>query len=402
VANFPWKIDGWCWTTYKSGSAPPYGYDDGYWYFSSCLLANAEDPYSTVPRTPWGQGMAWDYPYVYCAKLEAKSIFPDLIYGATIPPGPCVGGNHRIQFPSSYAGFAPYWGVFAAGCASWQLPPGNPAGYLWTFGFAGPCTCPITLPSGYAVIEYVWNCRPETNQSQYLAICADEYDCTMTGWAGARMGKNYTFIMDADNGWYWCWFGSGIEAGYTLFVCDIVTIPTNSPGNPFTINPYVAYQFDLGIGCVTPYINSGCYQLQWASLGNQAANKTLLGIAGLDGWFFWSAGGGWPVGWGGFTAPIKYGFCNTWRIPHPFDAITDFFFKNTVLSAHMVMPGYPAWCFASCAGGHSIKIPLPSHPLFKCLEIRFSAMTLEIPPGHPIYPPQSAGPHSASFMTTWY
>jgi hypothetical protein len=359
--------------------------------------------------------MPWDYPKVFCLGLETGTL-PDFIWGGVLPVTiPGVGGDHGMVFPSSCGGDNQYWNVFAVATGSIVTSLPTPF-YIWFFGLSAQCTDPLTVPSNYSIYEYVWNCRPERVTDQYLLISADEYDCsgTVAGNVGNKMGRNYSIIGDYDNGYYWGW-GSSIELGMCLAVCDIVTIPVNTPGNPGPLNPYngtnnVNGQFDVGIATVTPFASSGCASLRFMTLANQSAGyaRAVLGAFGsLDGFFF-PAGPIIPNVWmwpgpgicqGPWNNCIPYGALG-WRVPHTWDAITGLMFKIVLVFAHIPMPDYPGYMFASHAGIDTIPLTLPPDPLLLCTELRWSSLQFPIK-GFPLFPDQPGGPPSASFMATY-
>jgi hypothetical protein len=388
---YPWKIDGWAWTTFK---LDPSGLGDGNWYWTTTLGKFRDNPYSLTTGT-FG-GMNWDYPELVCFKLiPKKAIFPGL-YGAMMGGTP-LAGRTQYQFPSSYGGFNGSWNVFTFFEGSFLVPSGIPTGYLWIQGLAGNCTDPITVPSGYSIWETVWCCRPQVTQSQYLSVDGNEFSCWPTQAATARYGMNYSFINDGDNGWYWGW-GTTVEFGTEILVCDIVTLVPNFPGNDGPMNPY-AGMFDLGVAMLMPYVLGGCEVLSFFSMANQSVGMLRVTVGDLDG--FISPYTGLPWGHG-----VPYGPANIWRIPHRFGSVMKAMLKNPWIGvfSHQVNAGGPSMLFSTASMGTSAGLGIPPISFLACLTWRWSTVQFAIPAGvRPEIPSgQPAGPHSASFMQTWF
>lgn len=381
--QFLWKIDGWSWTSMQGSTT------SSVWYFDSALQYSIDSPYATDTKINGSKGMGWDYPKMLCLGSVTGAL-PDFIWGGRLPGVvPLIGGNHRGQFPSSLGGLDSYWNFFAVATGSVVTSLPNPFN-IWVFGLAGDCTAPITAPSNSSIFEYVWVNRPQTVVPQYMLVAGDEFDCT--GTAAGNVGnkaRNFTVTCDSDNGWYWGW-GSTYEAGHSLAVCDIVTIPVNVPGNTVSgINPYIGLGFDVGGASVTPFVSSGCVTLQFMSLANQAPGAVRATLASLN---YWPGAAPWSMTFAFGPGGLK-------RIAHSWDVITGLMFKLVTVFAHTPLAGYPGYMFASHAGANSIGVPFPPDPFAFCLELRFSTLQFAIGPGTP-YTPQPAGPSSASFMTT--
>jgi hypothetical protein len=398
--KYPWKINGWGWNGMQGSTT------SSYWYWSSMLHKSWDNPYdTTVYGTPPNThiGMGWDYPRNFCQGVGDTGALPDFIWGGTIPGTvPAIGGNHGVVFPSSYTGDDQYWNIFAVSSGGVTSPVPTPF-TIWSFAIAGTCGGIWTVPSSHSVYEFVWCCRPQTNVAQYINISAFEYDCTGTagGLIGNKMGRNYTIGGDYDNGRYWGWSVS-IEAGHCLFLCDIVTLPVNSPGSPMGMNPYAAYGFDTGIAMVTPYSSAGCVTLRFMTQANQSPGFVRVVTGGLHygrtltvPWQWGDMFGNNPqclVGWS------IYG----WRVPHAWDFITNLLISSATIFIHVPQPGYPSSYFASSVGAHTpFPVPVPPDPALHCLELHFASMQFPIF-GHPVYPDQNDGQPSASFMPTFW
>jgi hypothetical protein len=387
---YPWKIDGWAWTTFK---LDPTGIDDGHWYWTTTLGKYRDNPYSNTTGT-FG-GMNWDYPEMVCYNIiPKKAVFPGL-YGAMMGGTP-LAGRTQYQFPSSYGGFNGSWNVFTFFEGSFLTPSGGGTGFLSIQGLAGNCTDPITVPSGYSIWETVWCCRPQVTQNQYISVDGNEFSCWPTQTATGRYGMNYTTIADGDNGWYWCW-GPTVEAGHEILVCDVVTLVPNFPGNDGPMNPY-ATMFDLGISMIMPVVTNGCEVLSFFSMANQSVGNLRVAIGDLDLYFFYP---GLPWGRG-----VPYGPSNIWRIPHAWGPVTNALLKNPWINvfAHAVNAGGPSYLFSTASMGLSAGLGIPPVSFLKCLNWRWSTVQFAIGPGvRPEIPSgQPAGPHSAGFTQTWF
>jgi hypothetical protein len=411
--HYPQKIAGWGWTAMQLSNTA------NTWFFSDVLHKSWDNPYdTTVYGTPPKRvGMPWDYPLVFCNMTVHSAndgALPEHIFGGVLPGLPAldpIGGTHGFIFPTTYNGDDSYWNIFALDSGTWVSATTPNPGYMWTFSLSTQCDYVWTIPSSHSVYEYVWDCRPETVVPQYLNISSHEYDCTGTAGTnvGNRMGRNYTIGGDYDNGKYWGWFSS-IEAGYGLFMCDAIVIPVNVPGDPTGYNPYAAYGFDFGIATICPHLQAGCFQGKFCSLANQTptAMRVVFGEAQ-----FMPDRSAFPWDWD-LPSPfppntpqcLEYNAAKGWRIPHYWISLAYTMLNYVYFFMHATAPGYPAYFFNSCAGGHTNNFPLPAFPQFHCLEAHFSTFSpffgtpLVVPPN--TYPPQPDGPPSASFMLTFW
>ena len=396
TGNYPWKINGWGWNCMQGSTV------SSNWYWSTCLHKSWDNPYdTTVYGTPPNTriGMPWDYPRNWCQGIgdPAGSALPDHIWGGTLPGTvPGIGGDHGFIFPSSYGGDDQYWNVFAVSTGGVNTTVPTPF-TIWSFSISGSCQGIWTAPSSHSIYEYVWDCRPQTAVAQYLNISAYEYDCTGTlgGLIGNKMGRNYTIGGDYDNGKYWGW-GVSIEAGMCLMLCDIITIPVNSPGSTVGMNPYAGYGFDVGVATVCPYATSGCVIIRFMTIANQAPNQYRVILGALH----YPPTPTVPWTWGSqcLTGWSIYG----WRIPHAWDFLTNLFISYAPVFIHIPQPGYPAQFFASSVGSFTpLPVGVPPDPLLHCMEIHFSSMQFPIF-GHPVYPDQQDGEPSASYMVTFW
>lgn len=389
---YPWKINGWGWNCMQGSFA------NSNWYWSTCLHKGWDNPYDitvygTAPNTH--QGMAWDYPLLWCNGTGDNGALPDFIWGGTMPGIlPAIGGDHGFIFPSSYQGDDQYWNVFAVSTGNVNTTVPTPY-TIWSFAISGSCQGIWTVPSSHSVYEYVWDCRPQTSTSQYLNISAYEYDCTGTiGGLVGNKGRNYTITGDFDNGKYWGW-GASIEAGMCLLLCDVVTIPVNSPGSNRGMNPYAAYGFDVGSATVTPFASSGCVILKFMSQANQAPGLVRVVTGALH---YPISGSPWTWSNQCLTGWSIWG----WRVPHAWDLVTNLLIGAAGTFIHVPANGYPAQFFASSVGAHTpYPVPMPIDPFLQCRELHFATMQFPIS-GHPIYPDQQDGPPSASFMPTYW
>jgi hypothetical protein len=316
--------------------------------------------------------MSFDYPQLYVSGTVPHSGYPMPIYGGQIPTSvPVVGGN-LFQFPSSMGGYDAYLNVFATVGASFTIPstlPDTP----YDFGFIWDCASAITVPSNCSIWESVWCMKGPSGQ--YMVFSC-EGDCNQSWWAGQK-GRNYSIIMDSDNGYIWYWTngctGTGEEMDMGLFLCDAITIPVNIPG-AYWGTPYTAYGFDVGVACLTPYLSSNNLQLGFMTQDYTGAGGDRIILAAFS---FWP-----PVG------PIGK---KNYRLPHGWDVLTNLFLNIPGVFQHKPTAGYPAPMFGTTCGAHSNFLNFPYDPLLLGAEFTYSS-----------YPLNPGQPPSAGFRATYF
>lgn len=352
--TWPWKIRGWAWAGMQ---AQNYG---AMWRWGTAV--------SGIVDNPWSTNMTWDYPLNYCTGITGHTGAPQPIYGSNIPAGvgtswPQAGLEYIM--PSSYGSFNPYLNIFATSDFTFNIPSTAPY-YGWLFAATIPAGSAILVPSNTSIYEYCF--EQFGPYGQYCLASGDEYDCTLA--AGGNKGKNYLVLNIGDSG-YFGYFnntctGGSFEWDMCVFVDDAITVPVNVPGSANGGNPFAAYGFDAGSGCITPNVLSGsCFlKAMYEDYANPGKGRFLL------------AGSPW-VGFAPYGTPSKgvpYGKAGN-RVPHPVDLVTNVFTSLTAIWFATTLPGYPGCMFGSTVGGHSIGVPMPPDPNFKCFELRFSGFS---------------------------
>lgn len=342
--TWPWQIRGWEWSGLQANNYGPT------WKWGTFLQYSVDNPYAT--------SMTFNYPVNYCLGLKPHSSWPWLVYQSHLPMSmPSAIADKIWVFPSTYGGFDSYLNVFATGVATWNFPSTLPYYGFW-FAFVTATSNTITLASNSSVYEFVFeNCGP---YGHYILSSHNEMDCTTLN--GGNKGRNYMIGTIDHGGWYYynngCTGGS-VEWGMCIFVQDAVTIPVNVPGAPNSWNGFASYGFDVGISTLTPLASSGQCTLKamYEDYLNPGTSRALIAASP------WS-GPCVPYGPAGF------------RIPHAWDAVTNFFSGLWWVWQGNLAPGYPASMYGTTVGGHSIGVPIPADPALLCLELKYSGFSV--------------------------
>lgn len=355
---YPWKISGWAWGGMQANIMGTT------WYWQTALQDSGDNPYGT--------DMSFDYPSLFYNSIVPHTGFPMPVYGGTVPTTvPIIGGNQFV-FPGAAQGLNAYLNIFAYGDGTWNIPSTAPF-YGWSFGFNASCLSAMTVPSVHSIVEIDW-----TNKGpygQYTLMDGNTPDCI--GGAGNK-GRNYSIIMDADNGYLWAWTNActGVQQEWAmcLFVCDAVTVPVNAPGATNASNPYVAYDFDVGVATFMPYLSSGGASIGFVTEDYTGAGGTRIIMGAFA---FWPCIGPYS----------KFNY----RVPHGWDVLTDLFLGISFLFIHTPVLPYPACMFGTTIGAHTGMLPFPADPALLGAEIRWSS-----------YASGKGEPMSASYMATYF
>ena len=340
---YPWKIAGWAWTGMQATSFGPI------WYWESCLQASMDNPGVSA--------MTYDYPVSFCTGAVPHTGAPQPTYGGSTPSVVPIVGDQNWLYPSSFGGHDAYLNIFAVGGASWLVP--STAAYQGVqFGFNFDCASAITVPSGNSILQFTWNMFGPFGQ--YVTL--GPIDTACIGGSGNK-GRNYSLISDSDNGYIWYWnntcTGIGQEWVMCLWVCDTVTIPVNAPGTTHASNPFLAYNFSVGQGTLTPLLSSNCVQMGFMSQDYTGLQGPRMALAA----FAFSP-----------TAPVPYAKKGS-RLPHGYDLLTNIFLNVAQVFMHVPQPGYPACMFGTTIGAHSAFLPFPYDPVLLCAEIKYSTFS---------------------------
>jgi hypothetical protein len=382
---YPWKIAGWSWVS-MIGPGVIYP-TQNIWVYVTWLGKYAQNCNSLPATFVWprmfctGQVPHTWFPNFNATLLNPGTPFPPNVFfcpTSVHPSGAPTRDAYDNIFCGAYVGFnipstQPYdaW-IFSLswGCDAAQIPF-----YAWVEPIThdDPLASPITCPSAYGISEYIGGGYGPS--PLYHIFSANELDCT--GTAGGNKGRSYSWFSwgNANNGWTTVSYyintctGVTVELAFCLHVCDIVTIPINQggPASTFPSNPYAAYNFDVGVGAITPNMNSGLHPIGWVTEDWKCPNKGGFILGAID-----------PLCVFPTIGPF---FKSCSRLPHFWDALTDTMLQASTIVATTHVPAFPypgCQSGTTCAGvpallsaGGTWPQKFPVIPPLNCLPIRW-------------------------------